>query len=276
MVSARVRWGDSLDDEDALPPRQEQVDSAGIKTVIEFRKDEAGRTIKTITKSRTVTEERRIFKSVLERRKLKRFGDAAREEDAEMFTMQSKEDIPFERTNLPKKTKDEEKLADINQTLQGGERNDKASMVTNLREMLYRRRMERELAAARGIAEPDAPPGDDDGPGPGTDGKFVPMHKRMGAAGESMGPRRDDTASIRISNLPEETSEDDLRHLCRNFGQVQRVHVAYDKVTGMPRGFAFVNFVTRTSAEKALEKLNGHLYGHLVLMADWARSRPMQ
>jgi len=229
--------------------------------------------------------------AVLARRNLARFGEAARESDADLFTVQSKEDIPFERTNLPKKSKDQEKLDDINKTLKQQGTGNNAAMVTNIREMLYRRRMERQLAAARGELDMEGhmPPSDDAPPGAAGMGgaggggpggsKFVPPHLRgLGggveppSAGRAMG-MRDDTASIRISNLPEETTEDDLRNLCRTFGTVMRVHVAYDKITGEARGFAFVNFMQRSAAEKALEKLDGHRYGHLVLMADWARSR---
>ena len=64
MVERRIRWGDSLDDDDALPPRSETVDSDGLKTVVEYRKTENGKTIKTTTKTRTIVEEKKIYKVV--------------------------------------------------------------------------------------------------------------------------------------------------------------------------------------------------------------------
>lgn len=85
---------------------------------------------------------------MVERRKLPRFGEAARETDADMFTVQSKEDIPFERTNVQQKTEAEEQVEDIQQKLNAV--SSKKEVVTNLKEMLARRRMERQLLQASG------------------------------------------------------------------------------------------------------------------------------
>jgi len=56
---------------------------------------------------------------------------------------------------------------------------------------------------------------------------------------------RDDTATLRVSNLSSDTGEDDLRQLFQPFGHISRVYVAKDRITGQSRGFAFVNLFGR-------------------------------
>lgn len=80
--------------------------------------------------------------------------------------------------------------------------------------------------------------------------------------------RREDN-SIRITNLSEETREDDLEELCRPFGMLQRTFIAYDKETGESRGFAFVTFHRKEDAERAIKKLDGHGYDSLILRVEW-------
>lgn len=44
-----------------------------------------------------------------------------------------------------------------------------------------------------------------------------------------------------------------------------------DQATQQARGFAFVNFMYKEDAQKAIEKLDGHPYDHLILHLEWAR-----
>merc|ERR1712225_105645 len=73
--------------------------------------------------------------------------------------------------------------------------------------------------------------------GPG--GKYVPPSMRAGARGpgESMhGVRgRDDYPTLRVTNLAEDTEEDDLRNIFERFGRVHRAYVGRDQVTGFGR-----------------------------------------
>jgi translation initiation factor 3 subunit G len=114
-------------------------------------------------------------------------------------------------------------------------------------------------------------------PAAGADsGKYVPPSMRGGVRagpGSSMRDReRDDTCSIRITNLAEDTVEDDLRSLCKSCGPITRIYLAKDKETGLAKGFAFVNFIRREDAAKAIEVLNGHGFGHLILHVEWAKN----
>ncbi|XP_004347918.1 eIF3-p44 [Capsaspora owczarzaki ATCC 30864] len=111
-------------------------------------------------------------------------------------------------------------------------------------------------------------------------GKYVPPSMR-GADGARRAPGadargssmrdRDDANTIRISNLSDDTRESDVGDLCSPFGRVQRTFLVRDKVTGASKGFAFVSFGSRDEAAKAIEKLHGHGYDHLILSVDWAK-----
>ena len=82
---------------------------------------------------------------------------------------------------------------------------------------------------------------------------------------------RDDSATLRVTNLSEDCREQDLRELFSHYGRVTRVYLAMDKFTKLPRGFAFVSFYSRQDAESALENLQGCGYDHLILHLDWAQ-----
>jgi len=107
-------------------------------------------------------------------------------------------------------------------------------------------------------------------------GKYVPPSMRAGAgrgAGESMrGPgNREDLPTLRVTNISEDTLENDLRELFGVFGRVARVYVGRDRETGAGKGFAFVSFEERAVAQKALERVNGKGYDNLILSVQWSR-----
>jgi len=168
---------------------------------------------------------------VEERRHWPKFGDALNESATDSITVRANEEIPFERARAARQTTEERKASDMKSVLQG---TDKSAIVGSLKDLLYKRRMERQLAAARGlISGPEMPPMEDEGggggaggaggllPAAGAKGGYVPPSVRNrgagGAAaggasmmGESMHRRGDDN-SVRVTNLSEDTREDDLR-----------------------------------------------------------------
>lgn len=85
--------------------------------------------------------------------------------------------------------------------------------------------------------------------------------------------RRRDENSIRVSNLSEDTREQDLQELFRPFGPVTRIYVAINRETGEARGFAFVNMVSKEDGERAIAKLDGYGYDNLILRVEWAAPR---
>ena len=64
-------------------------------------------------------------------------------------------------------------------------------------------------------------------------------------------------SKLYVGNMSFKTTEDELRQAFGQFGSVTDVYVAMDKMTGRPRGFAFVTMGTADEAKSAAEKLNG-------------------
>ncbi|KAF8061162.1 eif3g-a [Scenedesmus sp. PABB004] len=278
MAKTKIRWGDTLDDEDALPPSTVKgPDSHGVKVTTEYFKNANGEAIKKVTKVKVVNVEKKVYKVSEERRQWKRFGAAAKETAEDSVTVRHVEDIPFERIRPAKATAQEKKFTDMQAALQSA---DKHAIVGSLKDVLYKKRMERELLRAKGLlAEAERPP-DEDGPGgpkPGglpaapKAGSYVPPSVRNRGAGAVMeGPerRQRDENSLRVTNLSEDVTEADLQELFRPFGPISRVFLAIDRTTGENRGFAFVNYHHREDAERAMRTLDGYGYDNLILHVE--------
>ena len=63
--------------------------------------------------------------------------------------------------------------------------------------------------------------------------------------------------NIYIGNLPYTATEEQLRQLFGEHGQVDTVSVITDRQTKRPRGFAFVTMNDDTEAQKAIDALDG-------------------
>jgi RNA recognition motif-containing protein len=62
---------------------------------------------------------------------------------------------------------------------------------------------------------------------------------------------------IYVGNLDYDTTESDLRGAFERFGRVSDVRLITDRVSGRPRGFAFVNMSRLEDADEAMTRLNG-------------------
>jgi len=105
-------------------------------------------------------------------------------------------------------------------------------------------------------------------------GKYVPPSMREGAnrRGESMTPsRRDETPTIRVTNLSEDVRDSDLQELFRPFGTIARIYLAKDKSTGQSKGFAFISYHRRDDAARAIQSVDGFGYDNLILSVEWAK-----
>jgi RNA recognition motif-containing protein len=76
-----------------------------------------------------------------------------------------------------------------------------------------------------------------------------------------------------VGNLPFTTSEDDLRTLFVQAGEVTSVALIKDRDTGRSKGFAFVEMKTQAEAEKAISMFNGYRIGGRELTVNIARPR---
>jgi RNA recognition motif-containing protein len=63
--------------------------------------------------------------------------------------------------------------------------------------------------------------------------------------------------NVFVGNLSFQTTQDDLTEIFSQYGGVERVNVVTDRMTGQPRGFAFVEMTNRNEAETAISVLNG-------------------
>jgi cold-inducible RNA-binding protein len=62
---------------------------------------------------------------------------------------------------------------------------------------------------------------------------------------------------IYVGNLSYDTTEDTLRTVFAEYGEIEAVNVITDRYTGRSRGFAFVEMVTEQAAQEAISALNG-------------------
>nr|WP_152270753.1 RNA-binding protein [Agriterribacter humi] len=60
-----------------------------------------------------------------------------------------------------------------------------------------------------------------------------------------------------VSNLSFHTTDEDLKNLFSDFGEVSSSKVITDRETGRSRGFGFVEMPEEADAKKAMEELDG-------------------
>ncbi|OQR93083.1 eukaryotic translation initiation factor 3 subunit G [Achlya hypogyna] len=284
VFGQQQRWGDDEID-DVLPPRTETVEN-GIKTVVSWKLDADNNKVKVTTKSKKVTSTTRVSKRVIERKSWAKFGEAL--EDNSNVTYTPPEAVYMEDPTadqvIPGEDKDAKSVLD---------NIGKASIVVcrhcgmvgdhwtlkcpykdspaPLEDMSDMPRDDEETPAPAAAAAPTRALSFAHAAG----GKYVPPSMRgasSSAADDVRQPVQDkDSATLRVTNVSPETREDDLKELFRVFGPLERVYLAKDRETFQSRGFAFVSFVYREDAEKAMNKLQGYGYDHLILKLEWAK-----
>ena len=78
--------------------------------------------------------------------------------------------------------------------------------------------------------------------------------------------------TLYVGNLPQHSSEEEVRSIFANFGEVHSVKIVRDRITGRPRGFGFIEMTSR-AAETARRKLNHYSFGGRILRVDAALDR---
>jgi len=79
---------------------------------------------------------------------------------------------------------------------------------------------------------------------------------------------------IYVGNLPYQCDDEQLRLLFEGEGRhVTEVAIITDRMTGQPRGFAFVQMANDEDAAKAIEALHGSIYGGRTLTVNEARAK---
>jgi len=86
-------------------------------------------------------------------------------------------------------------------------------------------------------------------------------------------PSEDFVKKLFVGNLPYSVTEDEVRTMFAEFGEVQGVIIPTDRETGKPRGFAFVEMAQDDEAEKAITAVNGRKLGGREVNVNEARPR---
>ncbi len=79
--------------------------------------------------------------------------------------------------------------------------------------------------------------------------------------------------NIYVGNVASNVTEDQLRSLFSQYGQVTSVKMIKDKFTGDARGFAFVEMGSTEEGQLAIEKVNGTEMNGQRLRVNEARPR---
>ena len=79
--------------------------------------------------------------------------------------------------------------------------------------------------------------------------------------------------NLYISNLSYNISDEDLRQLFADYGEITSAKVILDRETGRSRGFGFVELSDDELAKKAIEELNQASYDGKVINITEARPR---
>ena len=80
-------------------------------------------------------------------------------------------------------------------------------------------------------------------------------------------------ANIYVGNLSYEATEEELRQLFAEFGEVDSVNLITDRETGRLRGFGFVEMSDDAAAKAAIEALNGKEIAGRTLTVNEARPK---
>jgi RNA recognition motif-containing protein len=81
------------------------------------------------------------------------------------------------------------------------------------------------------------------------------------------------STKLYLGNLSTDITESDLRDMLSQHGPVNEINVIMDKLTGRPRGFAFVTMNTEEGAKAAIQALNGRDCKGRALTVNEARPR---
>ncbi|GJD11884.1 Eukaryotic translation initiation factor 3 subunit G [Galdieria sulphuraria] len=249
-------WADEDDFSNKLPPLEEWYDEEGLKHVVEYHFNEENKLVKTTKVFRVKKETKQVSKSVAERRHWKKFGDCQRAPPGPEpgVTAVSLDDVSIEYKRGEESEGEED--------LKAKEQKDIQKMLAMQR---FKRRLEErragvanwaQLMALKAGAQRDELEVPSTNANSANTGKYVPPHLRGGGRVSSDSSyTRDDSATVRVSNLSPNTTESDLQELFHPFG----------------KGFAFVSFSNREDARKCIEKLDGYGYDHLILRCEWAK-----
>jgi len=81
------------------------------------------------------------------------------------------------------------------------------------------------------------------------------------------------TKKLYVGNLSYRTTEDTLRTMFAEYGEIESVNVITDRYSGQSKGFGFVEMSTEEAAKAAIEGLNGKAVDDREIRVDNAKPR---
>lgn len=78
---------------------------------------------------------------------------------------------------------------------------------------------------------------------------------------------------IYVGNLSFSVTEDEIKAEFGNYGKVDSVVIPFDKLSGRPKGFAFVEMASKSEAEAAITGLNGAMLKDRTIVVNESRPR---
>ena len=94
-------------------------------------------------------------------------------------------------------------------------------------------------------------------------GKYIPKFKRDGLDTDPSKKRKREN-TIKISNISQNSTNEDIRELFKDFGRIQNLY--YNN----QNGFAYLTFNTMGACEDAVKIVNKHPYDYLILSVEIA------
>jgi RNA recognition motif-containing protein len=79
--------------------------------------------------------------------------------------------------------------------------------------------------------------------------------------------------NIYVANIPFKASEQELKGLFEEYGEVSSAKIIMDKITQRSRGFGFVEMNDDAAAQQAINSLNGFSFMGKDLVVNEARPR---
>jgi translation initiation factor 3 subunit G len=270
---SRTDWAEEEDENDlALPQQTVTKNKDGTETIVSYRINEDGKKVKTTRRIKKTVIKQVVNPRVAERKSWAKFGqEKGKAAGPQTDTVSVAENIVFRPQSNWKAAQDDK-----------GDEDKKKLELKNAKikcricsgdhfttKCPFKDTMAPEGADAPADM-PDDAPGGAGGLGVGSGG-YVPPHMRgKVGGGEKMGGKfdRDDSATLRVTNVSEFAEEQDLRDMFSRYGHVTRVFLAKDRETGRAKGFAFISYADRSDAAKACEKMDGCKWFHRVC-GDW-------
>jgi len=80
-------------------------------------------------------------------------------------------------------------------------------------------------------------------------------------------------SSVFVGNIPYNATEEVLKQIFSDAGQVVSFRIVSDRDTGRPKGFGFCEYQDTDSADVAIQRLNGYVISGRSLRVDSANKK---